>query len=154
MLKDLPMFMLEYKATAWWYWLITVVLLTAGVAGWSLGFVCAIGLTVVQLVHFAVRERSITAFPVQVRIGYFLLLLIAFPEPLRTIYWIPTVGTWAQVLFGYCAMARMVSLLSWNCTEPFSIALVMRTFLSAPVRGSILQGLPPLPSTVSPRANG
>lgn len=42
-----------------------------------------------------------------------------------------------------CAMARRVSLLPWNRSEPFSLGLVKRTFLSAPVRGNLLQGLPP-----------
>lgn len=136
------MFMIEYRASSWWYWLVTVGLLTAGVSGWTTGFQLAIGLTVVQLVHFGIRERSLTAFPIQVRVGYLMLLLIALPEPMQLIYWIPTIGTWAQVLFGYCTMARMVSLLPWNRKEAFSLDLLKRTFLSAPVRGNILQGLP------------
>ena len=136
------MFMIDYKALSWWYWLVTVGLLTAGVSGWTTGFQLAIGLTVIQLVHFSIRERSLTAFPIQVRVGYLLLLLVALPQPLQLIYWIPTIGTWAQVLFGYCTMARMVSLLPWNRHEKFSLDLLKRTFLSAPVRGNILQGLP------------
>ena len=134
------MFMLEYRAISWWYWLVTVGLLTAGVSGWPTGFLLAIGLTVFQLIHFTIRERSITSFPIQVRLGYLLLLLIALPEKLQLIYWIPMIGTWAQVLFGYCTMARMVSLLPWNRKEAFSFALLKRTFLSVPVRGNILQG--------------
>ena len=137
------MFMLEYRAISWWYWLVTVGFLTAGVSGWPTGFLLAIGLTVFQLIHFSIRERSITAFPVQGRIGYLLLLLGALPEKLQLIYWIPTIGTWAQVLFGYCTMERMVSLLPWNRKGAFSFALVKQTFFSAPVRGNILQGLPP-----------
>ncbi len=136
------MFMIEYRFISWWYWLVTVGFLSAGIFGWQKGFLFAIGLTVLQLVHFAIRERSVTAFPVQVRIGYLLLLLIALPEPLHLIYWIPTIGTGAQVVFGYCAMARTVSLLLWNRTEPFSFDLLRRTFFSAPVRGNIMQGLP------------
>ncbi len=81
-----------------------------------------------------------SAFPIQVRLGYLLLLLIALPENLQLIYWIPTIGTWAQVLFGYCTMARTVSVLPWNRKEAFSVDLLKRTFLSAPVRGNILQG--------------
>jgi len=137
------MFMLEYRAISWWYWLVTVGFLTAGVSGWAMGFLLAIGLTVFQLIHFTVRERSIAAFPVQVRLGYLLLLLIALPDKLQLIYWIPMIGTWAQVLFGYCTMARTVSLLPWNRKEALSFDLLERTFLSAPVRGNILQGLPP-----------
>jgi hypothetical protein len=137
------MFMIEYKALSWWYWLVTACLLTAGVAGYPRGFYLAIGLTVFQLIHFAIRERSVTAFPVQVRFWYLLLLLIALPGPLQLIYWIPTIGTWAQIVFGYCTMARCVSLLPWNRTEAISLGLLSRTFMSRPVRGNILQGLPP-----------
>ena len=136
------MFMIDYRELSWWYWLVTACLLTAGVAGHALGFTLAIGVTIFQLVHFAVRARSVTVFPVQVRFWYLVLLLVALPEPLQVIYWVPTVGTWAQLMFGYCAMARCVSLLPWNRSEPFSAGLVMRTFLARPVRGNIMQGLP------------
>ena len=138
------MFMLEYRAISWWFWLVTVGFLTAALSSaWPTGFLLALGFTVFHLVYFALRENSVTAFPVQVRLGYLLLLLIALPENLQAIYWIPTIGTWAAVLFGYCTMARMVSLLPWNREEAFSLGLLKRTFLSAPVRGNILQGLPP-----------
>ena len=137
------MLMLDTRSISWWYWLATVTLLTAGVSGWPAGFALAIYLTVVQLIHFSMRERSLIAFPIQVRLGYFLLLLIALPENFRWIYWVPIIGTWAQVLFGYCAMARMVSLLPWNRKHAFSFTLLKQTFISAPVRGNILQGLPP-----------
>jgi len=141
------MFMINYQELGWWYWFLTTCLLTAGVAGYPTGFFLAIGLTVFQLIHFAIREHSITAFPVQVRFWYLALLLVALPEPLRTIYWLPTVGTWARVLFGYCTMARCVSLLPWNRREGFSVDLLRRTFLSRPVPGNILQGLPPAKGT-------
>lgn len=139
------MLMLEYRSVAWWYWLVTVCLLTAGLSGVQAGFALAIVLTVVQLIHFALRERKLTSFPLQVRLGYFLLLLVSLPQSMQWLYWLPTIGTWVQVCFGYCLMARMVSLLPWNRRQLFSLALVRRTFLSAPVRGNILQGLPPLP---------
>ena len=69
-----------------------------------------------------------------------MLLIVALPEPLQLIYWIPTIGTWAQIIFGYCAMARCVSLFPWNLSEPFSFALLKKTFLSRPVKGNIQQG--------------
>ena len=134
------MFMIEYKSIGWWYWLVTAGLLTYGVTVNQIGFLIAIGLTVFQLIHFVIRERGIKAFPVQVRFWYLMLLLVALPEPLQLIYWIPTIGTWAQVIFGYCAMARLVSLLPWNRSEPFSFALIIKTFFSRPVRGNIKQG--------------
>lgn len=138
------MFMINVKDLSWQYWFVTACLLTAGLAGQPLGFPLAIGLTAFQLGHFAIRERSVTAFPVQVRFWYLLLLLVAFPTPMQIVYWIPAVGTWAQLIFGYCTMARLVSLLPWNRSAPFSLALLKQTFLSRPVRGNILQGQPPL----------
>jgi hypothetical protein len=134
------MFMIEYRALSWWYWLAIVACLSAGVSGWPAGFLSAIGLAVLQLVHFSLRERSIAAFPVQVRLGFLLalLLFIALPERLHWLFWLPTIGTWAAVLFGYCPMARIVSLLPWNRQEAFSLGLLKRTFISAPVRGNIL----------------
>lgn len=138
------MFMINYKELGWWYWFATACLLTAGVAGYADGFLLAIGLTAFQLAHFAMREGSLAAFPVQVRIGYLLFLLVALPEPMRLLYWVPVVGTWVQLIFGYCTMARCVSLLPWNRDERFSAGLLKKTFLSRPVPGNILQGLPPL----------
>lgn len=131
------MLMLEYRTLAWWYWLLTACLLTLGVSGYFIGFTLAIGLTVLQLIHYLIRERTVAAFSVQVRAWYLALLLVVLPEVLNTIYWLPTVGTWALVLFGYCGMARFVSLLPWNRENAFSWGLLRRTFLSPPVRGSL-----------------
>ncbi|HVC13069.1 MAG TPA: hypothetical protein VNE59_15615 [Burkholderiales bacterium] len=137
--------MIDYKQINWWYWFGTACLVTAGVAGYKIGFVLAIGLSLVQLIHFTLREQSMTAFPVQVRFWVLVYMLAAYPEPMQIAYWVPVVGTWARAIFGYCVMARTVSLLPWNRRVPFSAGLLRRTFLSRPVRGNIMQGLPPLP---------
>lgn len=134
------MIMIEYKDIGWWYWLVTAILLTIGILGESFGFALAIGLTVCQLAHYFVREKSIRAFPVQVRFWYLMLIFLSLPEFMQWLYWIPCVGTWAQIFFGYCAMARMVSLWPWNREEAFSLKLLIKTFLSRPVKGSVQQG--------------
>ena len=54
------MFMIEYKDLSWWYWVVTAVLLTLGLAGNEMGFILAMGLTLFQLAHFSMRERSMT----------------------------------------------------------------------------------------------
>jgi len=134
------MFMIEYKDIGWWYWLVTAVLLTVGLLGNEMGFFLAAGLTIFQLMHYILREKGIKAFPVQVRFWYLLLLIVSLPDSLQWLFWVPCVGTWAQVLFGYCAMARLVSLFPWNRETPFTTKLVVNTFLSRPVRGSVKQG--------------
>ena len=134
------MFMIEYKDIGWWYWLVTAILLTMGALWNELGFLLAIGLTCIQLLHYVVREGDVKAFPVQVRFWYLLLLLVSFPAIMQWLYWVPLIGTWAQILFGYCAMARLVSLWPWNREEKFTMNLLIKTFFSRPVRGSVQQG--------------
>lgn len=133
------MLRLETRELAWWYWLATGVLLTAGVVGWPLGVPLAATLTSLHTVHFALRHRSLRAFPVQVRLGYLAVLGVALAVP--PFAWLPMIGTWARVLFGYCTMARLLSLLPWNRREPLSAELLRRTFLSRPVRGSIVDAM-------------
>lgn len=135
------MLTLEFHRIRWWYWLATAVLLSWGLAGHSPGFMLAIGLTVIQLVHFTLHERRLNAFPVQLRFGFLILLLVALPPSMQWLYWLPGIGTWAQVLVGYCLLARVISLMPWNRLEPLSAGLVLRTFFSRPVRGSIVQAL-------------
>ena len=140
------MFMIDYKEYAWWYWFFSAVFLSIGVAGYPEAYLFAIGLTIIQLIQFIIMHQSFTHFSVQVRFCYLLILLAALPEPMQWVYWLPVMGTWAQLIFGYCPLARIVSLFSWNCEEKLSIGLIKNTFFSRPVRGNILQGLPSIES--------
>lgn len=135
--------MFQYRQVGWWYWLATVPLLIVGLAGRTEAFYCAMALTVVQWIHFALRDRSLISFPAQVRAGYLCLLLLGQWDPFYFIYYIQLIGTSAMVMLGYCPLARFLSLMPWNRSEPFSFSLAKRTILSPPVHGSILQGLPP-----------
>jgi hypothetical protein len=134
--------MIQLREICWWYWAVTSALLFAGLAGRFEAFQLAAGLSAFQILHFRVREGSFSAFPVQVRVAYTAILLLALWESMRWLFWIPAIGTPARVLFGYCTLARCMSLLPWNRREPLSWRLVRRTFLSPPVKGNILQGLP------------
>ena len=62
--------MLEVRFLSWWYWLVTVALVTAGVAGWTPGLLYAIGVTAFQLVPFLTLGRRLDSFKVQVRLAY------------------------------------------------------------------------------------
>jgi hypothetical protein len=66
-------------------------------------------------------------------LAYTLLLLVCFIPELRWGYWLPTVGTSALLLCGYCLMARVLSLLPCNRLEPLSLDLIRRTVFRPPV---------------------
>ncbi|MDA2921451.1 hypothetical protein MYX76_18500, partial [Desulfobacterota bacterium AH_259_B03_O07] len=120
--------MIMYRRISWWYWLASSVLLTIGLFVWFPAFYILIALSAVQVFHYSIRDNSITSFPVQVRIAYLIWMVVALWEPLRFLYWIPFVGTWAMVLTGYCFLARCMSLLPWNRNEQISLSLLKRTF--------------------------
>ena len=125
----------------WWYWTATTILLIGVVAGNVQSLQAVIALNAVQVTHFIFREKSLIAFPVQVRITYFGLLLLAQAPFMFWIFWWQLIGTSAMVLFGYCFLARCLSLLPWNIKQVYSLELIKTTFLSPPVKGNTLQGL-------------
>jgi len=116
----------------WWVWLVTAWLLLVGLMGTPEALLAALLLSIAQSVLFFARERTFKAFPVQLRFAYTLLLIICLFPPFRWIYWVPVVGTFALVIFGYCLTARVLSLLPWNRAEPITVDLLRRTFLSRP----------------------
>ena len=136
------MWMIHFRSVSWWYWAVSIPLLGAGIFGWEKGFILAAVLCIVQIIHFGIQDRSLKTFALQVRFAYLAYLLIAFAPPLRFLYWVPFIGASAMVLFGYCPMARFLSLMPWNRRQKFSWDLAKKTFFSPPVNGSILQGLP------------
>lgn len=122
----------------WIYWFITDLLLIADVLGWAGGLEWALALTLIQVVHFGVEQRSLTAFATQVRIAYALLLLAALWPPLYWLIYPVILGTTAMVLFDYCFLARFMSLMPWNMPRPgYSWGLIVSTFFSKPVAGSV-----------------
>jgi len=129
----------------WWYWTATTIFLIGVVAGNAECLQAVIALSAMQVIHFMLREKSLTAFPIQVRITYFGLLFVAQAPFMFWTFWWQLIGTSAMVLFEYCFLARCLSLLPWNKKEPYSLEMIKRTFLSPPVKGNILQGLAAVP---------
>ena len=130
--------MSRLKEMDWWYWLVTDGLLIGSLADWRWGTSPVIALTVIQAVHYLHRERRIMAFPVQVRMGYLLLLLLGTIAPLGFIHWIQLAGTTAVVTVGYCPLARILALMPWNRRQPLTAMLMWNTIVTPPVAGSVL----------------
>jgi hypothetical protein len=101
----------------------------------------AIGLATIQIPVFARRGGGLTSFPAQVRSAYTVLLIMGLWTPFALIHWIQLVGTTAMVLFGYCFLARCLSLLPWNRDTPLTADRIAATFL-APAQNNILASYP------------
>lgn len=132
-------FLLQPADFGWWCWLASGVLFAAWLAGAGGAFWLLAALSGFQVAWFWRLDGGPGAFRVQVRIAYAGLVLLTAWPPLRLLGWVPTVGTWAQVIFGYCALARLLSLMPWNRSEPFTWRLAWRTFAAPPAATSILE---------------
>jgi hypothetical protein len=133
--------MKRQRRLIWRYWLLTEVALGASLAGWKAGLTVAIALTTVQGIHLGLRARSMVALPVQVRAAFLGLLLLGSWPPLHALHWMQLAGTAVVLVFDYCVLARLLSLLPWNRRVPLTRARLRATFLSPPVRGSIAAAL-------------
>jgi hypothetical protein len=131
-----------YKEPIWWAWLATAISIALGLTGYEAGFYAAIALSALQIVWLAIVERSVWTLPVQVRIAYTACLVVYEVLAFRGGYWFTAVGTTAFLVFGYCLLARMLSLMPWNLREPVTVPLVRRTFLTPPTLGNVHQGMP------------
>ena len=125
------------KTAAWWYWFLTVVMLTFAVTGFQEAVYAAMALCSWQVIHFRARESSFKAFPVQVRIAYLGLLAISLLPGGFLILWLQLVGTTAMVTVNYCLLARVLSLMPWNRTTPVNFKIIVSTIFSFPVAGSV-----------------
>jgi len=127
----------RYPDIAWWYWAATVLLLAAA-AIWPAAALAAVGLAVVQSVHFYARTERMGSLPVQVRVTYLGVLAAGLWPPLAFLHWLALGGTLARVAFDYCVLARTLALAPWNRAQPLTLRLVRRAYLTAPFDGSIL----------------
>jgi len=131
-----------WRKLSWWIWLAIFASLSYGLAGCSAGIYTAIALTALLGVIGVVRSGSLFAFPVQVRVGYFAMLVAGLWEPLSILHWLLFVGLGISVAYDYCFLARMLALLPVNRREKLSWTLVWRTFLKPPTAGSFVRAVP------------
>ena len=125
------------SSLVWWIWALTWLGLVIGYVdrrGWN--FVVEFS-AIHALLFLALFEGQFTAFPVQVRIAYFLWVACGtfLPSPCEVLMHITLIGLFANITVGYCPLARMMSLLPWNRTVPLTWDLIYRTIVSPPTKG-------------------
>ncbi len=118
------------REPTWWAWLVTGGLLLAGVLGSRSAFAAAALLALAQCAYFAATDDSRLPLSAQVRLAFALFLAATDAAGLLWLCWLPVAGTVVRLLFGYCLLGRMLSLLPWNRNKPISLDLVRRIFVS------------------------
>ena len=99
----------------WWFWLVTLIFIIAALLGWSPAYYIVIAISLIQVIFFLVQEKSLSAYPVQIRIVYFLLTLFGlWPGVNFWIYLLLLLGTIMVTFFGRCFIAQILKWMPWN----------------------------------------
>lgn len=108
-------FQINPSDVRWWFWFITLGFMIAAIAGWDPGYAIVMGISAVQVIFFLVQEKSLVAYPVQIRIAYFAFTLFGLWPGVRLyIYLLLLLGTVMVTFFGRCAIALMLKPMPWN----------------------------------------
>lgn len=126
----------------WWIWLSIACCLLTGLLVDPIYFFLAIIVSTIHALIFLVLEGSVTSFPSQLRVAYWLLMVVLYLPPLRFLYWVPAIGTLIPCFSGYCLMARCLSLFPWNRASPLTLQEFVRTFTVPPNLDVTLRGKP------------
>jgi hypothetical protein len=113
-------------------WAVTAPLLAASLLGIGWALAAALGLCAISALYYAARLRSLRPFRVQIRLGFLGVGALGLVPGWAAILWLPLLGTSAQVLFGYCPMARFLQLMPWNRAEPLTWASVAAAITHPP----------------------
>ncbi len=99
--------------SSWWVWLTAGLLLLGGLLASPACFQIALALALAQAVLFLVRDRTLSV-RAQTRFAFAALIAIFLLTGLHWLFWLPVAGIAVRVIFSYCGMARMLTLLPWN----------------------------------------
>jgi len=119
-------------------WAVTAPLLAANLYGVGWALPLALGLCAVSISHYLAKLGSARPYRVQVRLGFLAVAGLALAPGLARILWVPLLGTTAQLLFGYCPMARLLDLMPWNRRDALSWRLVLGVLTRRPGREGLL----------------
>ena len=115
-------FKVEPNNSYWWFWVITLVFMVAAIAGWIPGYYCVIAISAIQVLVFAVVRQSLTAYPTQIRIVYFLLTLFGvWPAVRQPFYVLMLIATIMVTFFGMCSISLMLKRMPWNRNHSISL---------------------------------
>ncbi len=124
------------KRIVWILWFITWLGLLAGLYN-SVFYEWVVVFSAVHAIAFLILlGLYIKAFPVQVRLAYFIWVAVGtFVPYMIFLMYITTVGLFTKLFLNYCPLARIMYLMPWNREEQLSMGLILKVFQTPPVEG-------------------
>jgi hypothetical protein len=103
----------------WWFWLVTLFFIIAALFGWIPAYAIVITISAVQVLFFLIQEKSLSSYPVQIRVVYFAFALFGLWPGVRLfMYIVLLLGTIMVTFFGRCVIALGLKYMPWNKTRP------------------------------------
>ena len=103
------------RDVSWWFWALTLVFITVALMGWVPGYYLVVIISVIQVIYFFSREKSLMAFPVQIRIVYFAFTLLGLWPAVRFPFFVLLfLGTIMVTFLGKCSIASILKHMPWN----------------------------------------
>jgi hypothetical protein len=113
---------IEMQSIDWWYWAITFIFIGAAIVGWVPAYYIVMLISALQVLHFKVQLKSLTAFDTQVRIVYFFFTLVGLIQIIRLPAFILLfIGTFMVVAFNRCGIALILKKMPWNKNQTVQI---------------------------------
>jgi hypothetical protein len=108
-------YVINFRSIYWVFWFVTLILIIAAIAGCSACYYIVMAISFVQVLFFVIKEKSLNAFPTQIRITYFLITLLGFWEEVRLYVFILLLfGTIMVTFFDKCSISVLLSKMPWN----------------------------------------
>jgi hypothetical protein len=103
------------KDFRWWFWLATLLVVAAALAGWKAGYFLAISLSLVHALFFIEETKGVTDFETQIRVGFFAVTLLGLVPFVRVAVFLALLAeTFMITFFDRCFIARALRRMPWN----------------------------------------
>lgn len=107
-------FTIKYQNLDWWFWAIIGGGIGLGLYGTPYGYEVALAVSMANVVFYAIRDKSLINFSLQVRWVWLAFMLIALWPPMAWFYWPLFAGMVLVVFFDRCGIARVLIKMPWN----------------------------------------
>jgi hypothetical protein len=103
------------KDVRWWFWLATLLVVVAALAGWKPGYFLTISLSLVHALFFIEETKGVTDFETQIRVAYFALTLFGLVPYARVAVFLALLAETVMItFFDRCLIARVLMRTPWN----------------------------------------